>query len=202
MADKTKEKEKVEAPADVDEDYEDEIDVPYLTVAVAGLLLFGVMAFITGIYYLNEVWNFTTISKQMYDVLKVVFSLIIIAIAFYGIKENVLTESLFIMLFSISSLVFGLMDYAGSGETVEILNIVIGVAILMTTVVFLIRKEYLMALSSLLIAVGSMLLSSMTGDSGLIAFGMPVMIGGIIALYVAFANLIFTETGDDTLPVV
>jgi hypothetical protein len=178
----------------------EEHDVWYAVTMTAGILILGILELFMGTYNLNASYNFWNMGFDSYSVAKLVIALVVIAIGWYGISNGIVPEGLVMLLFGTSSAAFSLSAAMGGLVGLDYLDVFIGIGLLVVCVAFVIRKEILMTLATVVIALGSIIYPFLTGDAYNILFGVTAIVSGAIFVYLALSQVIYEETGEDILP--
>ena len=169
-------------------------------LSVAALLLMGLLLVWAGVCYLNNIWNFTSINDDTYQITKLILSIFVFISAWYSFFRCLVTEGIVVMFTGISSTVFSLGSLLYGLEGLNRLDALFSIGIIMAALLFHRRNKFLGCASFILgLTMCLPYIFNYTGQSTLMGLGL--LISGMLFMYYSLGNLLYGETGKNMLRV-
>ncbi len=180
------------------EDYELNNNIDFISVMC--LFFFSMTLIIVGLNYMNNSMNMFDATGTEYTIFKIVAGALLIAMAYYAGKNDMITEGMLIGMWGVSIFIFGLSAWYGFNGFF-LIDVMIGIGTLVATTILFATYNILSGISSLLMAIAFLVSSLFNGDTSILIAGIALLVSGIVFLYQAIGNWIFLETEKDVLPV-
>ena len=169
-------------------------DRPYELSIVVGLYLFATLIIMIGIEYF-------LISEDVlsYCLAEVTLAASIMAFAIYALIKGIIAEGMMMLIYSVAGFIFSFIILSGYAPT-DYVDIIMCIVMLACSISFLIRKDYMLFVSTFLLFIGEVLELSIPELYEI--NGIMLMLSGAIMIYYSVSRWIVVETGKEILPVI
>lgn len=171
---------------------EEDRDRSFELVIVAGMYTFATLTLLVGYEFL-----FVDYTSVPYCVAEFFLSLAVMAFALYALVRGMIPEGIMMLMFGLSCFIFATVVIFGFAPS-SLIDIITSLVLGITGAAFLLRKEVMLSVISLLFLAGGILEAVFE-----LYFlgGVFISIMGILAMYYAVSRWVLMETGKEILPI-
>ena len=149
-----------------------------------GMLIFGILCIVIGIWYLDNVISMWTEQANSYNTSKVVLSIVVLILSFYAVRCGEFATGIAMMLFGVSCFSFSISMMIFHNSIVELVDVVFGMVFFVSSVVLYFKGEKIKAVAFFLLFFTMTLYPLFGGDMVYFVIGLP-LIGTAILLIVS-----------------
>ncbi len=165
---------------------------------VAGMVLYGLVNFVVGVYYISFQTDARLSDPMTYDIAKLIMMSFVLIIGLYILSKRAIPEGLALILSGTSTVVFSASALLGGGD-ISSLDLMVGAFLLLPAASFALRGDGLLAIGTGVMAVGAMTYSLIGGLSfGWI--GIACLISAVASLLYGFSAWYTVVSDKETYP--
>jgi len=147
---------------------------------VAGMVLYGLVNFVVGVYYISFQTGARLSDPMTYDMAKLIMMSLVLIIGLYILSKRAIPEGLALILSGTSTVVFSASALLGGGD-ISSLDLMVGAFLLLPAASFALRGDGLLAIGTGVMAVGAMTYS-LIGGLSLGWIGVACLISAVTSL--------------------
>ena len=158
-------------------------------ICMMSFLIAGLVMLWTGFNYLLIFFRPDMLTPDSYNLLKLLLSLVLIIMSLLMFRRNILMESIMLMYTGLSLFSFSLAYLLIDGTGSYLMDGVYCIPILTCTLIFILNKERLMSLASVLLSISMVYPVIMGYDSESIVQALCVLASGVVLMHIGFYGL-------------
>lgn len=154
-----------------------------LGAIISGMSIFGMILTVVGLYHLNEVYDFIDVGVETYQMARAIMMSMILCLGVYALSRKAVMEGVVMILTGISNVVISISWLMGTENDLYQMDVLIGAGLLLVSIPFFVRKDYLLSSGTFILAIGTITYPFFSDTSELI-LGTASFITGL--LYTAY----------------
>ena len=164
-------------------------DEPGYRICMMSFLIAGLVMLWTGFNYLLIFFRPDMFTPDSYNLLKLLLSLVLIVMSLLLFRRNILMEGIMLMYTGLSLFSFSVTYLFMGGTGSYVMDGVYCIPVLTCTLIFILNKERLMSLASVLLSLSMVYPVIMGHDSESIVQGLCILASGVVLMHIGFYGL-------------
>lgn len=154
-----------------------------LGAIISGITIFGMVLVIIGLYDLNEVCPFISIDTDTFNMAKLIMMFLVLVMGVYALSQHAVMEGTVMLLSGISAVVLSASELLGQYGGLDIMDVLIGFSFILISLSFLARRDFTLAIGTIVLGVGTITYPFFGDVSYLITGSTSFVAGALYTMY-------------------